>query len=228
MDERLKGGCAYCGSRPDTRDHVPSKVLLDEPYPAELPAVGACGSCNQDFSLDEQYLACFIECVICGTTEPAGLRRPKVKRLLTENPKLKHRIETSKKKDNAGGLLWLPEVDRVQKILLKLARGHVAYELYPKNEHPIDVRFAPLLKLSDQERFAFENTGTGRLDLCPEFGTRAFLRVFAFEDQIFNEASDWVVVQPDRYRYAVIETDGLLVKLVLSEYLACTVYWEYV
>lgn len=66
IDERHTGMCVYCGSPPDTRDHVPSKVLLDEPYPPELPVVGACEKCSSSFSLDEQYLACFLDCVIHG------------------------------------------------------------------------------------------------------------------------------------------------------------------
>jgi len=33
VDERLKGYCIYCGGQTQSRDHVHSKVLLDEPYP---------------------------------------------------------------------------------------------------------------------------------------------------------------------------------------------------
>ena len=37
IDERHTGMCVYCGTHPDTRDHVPSKVLLDEHgFPAFL------------------------------------------------------------------------------------------------------------------------------------------------------------------------------------------------
>ena len=43
---------SYCGAYPDTRDHVPSKVLLDEPYPPDLPVIGACQRCNTSYSLD--------------------------------------------------------------------------------------------------------------------------------------------------------------------------------
>lgn len=64
IDRRLTGMCVYCGDQPDTRDHVPSKVFLNEPYPPELPVVAACKRCNESFSLDEQYLACFLDCVI--------------------------------------------------------------------------------------------------------------------------------------------------------------------
>lgn len=33
VDSRLVGGCVFCGGEPGTRDHVPSKVLLDDPLP---------------------------------------------------------------------------------------------------------------------------------------------------------------------------------------------------
>jgi hypothetical protein len=99
IDERHTGMCVYCGTHPDTRDHVPSKVLLDEPYPPELPVVGACQGCNTSFSLDEQYLACFLDCVICGGTDTSGMHRSNVKRILEEKPTLRYRIESARKGD---------------------------------------------------------------------------------------------------------------------------------
>jgi len=75
IDERHTGMCVYCGTHPDTRDHFPSKVLLDEPYPPELPVVRACEKCNASFSLDEQYLACFLDCVIRGGAEASHYQR---------------------------------------------------------------------------------------------------------------------------------------------------------
>jgi len=226
IDERLTGMCVYCGAKPETRDHVPSKILLDEPYPPQLPVVGACESCNASFSLDEQYLACFIECVICGTAEAADLQRPNVKRILSDNPGLQHQIEASRKRGEMDNLLWQPEIDRVQKIVLKLARGHAAYELYPRIEEPLEVTFAPLPALSEEEQAAFEKMTSGKLDLWPEIGSRAFLRACGKSPDRFAQSGDWVVVQPGRYRYAVVETGGVLVKVVLSEYLACAVSWE--
>jgi len=71
IDARLKGICTYCGAVTDTsRDHTPSKALLDNPYPENLPIAEACSKCNGDFSLDEEYLSCLVECVIHGTTKP--------------------------------------------------------------------------------------------------------------------------------------------------------------
>jgi len=227
IDERLTGMCVYCGAQPQTSDHVPSKVLLDKPYPRLLPVVGACESCNASFSLDEQYLACFIECVICGTVETGGLRRPNVKRILSGNPALKCRINSSRREDEADNCLWQPETDRVRRMVLKLARGHAAYELYPKIEEPLEVYYAPLSTLSQEEKTAFENTLFGELyPPWPEIGSRAFLRACGKNPDGFDQSGDWVVVQPDRYRYAVVETGGVLVRVVLSEYLACFVAWE--
>ena len=226
MDKRLIGMCVYCGAQPETRDHVPSKVLLDKSYPLQLPVVRACENCNASFSLDEQYLACVIECVICGTVEAAGLQRPNIKHILSGNAALQFRIENSIRRDQADNLLWAPEIDRVRNVILKLARGHIAYELYPKIEKPIKVIFAPLPTLSEVERDAFENVTSGKLDLWPEIGSRVFFRAGGKSPDRFEQSGDWVVVQLGRYRYATVETEGVLVKMVLSEYLACMVFWE--
>jgi len=227
IDERHTGMCVYCGSRPDTRDHVPSKVLLDEPYPPELPVVGTCEKCNASFSLDEQYTACFLDCVICGGTGVSDQHRSNVKRILNDNPALKERIERARKRDEADNLLWVPEADRIRNVVLKLARGHAAYELYPKLEEPTAVGVTPLPVLSDEERSSFELVAACGTDLWPEIGSRAFLRAFGKSPDRHPVSDGWVVVQPDRYRYAVAETGGVLVRIVLSEYMACEVVWEY-
>jgi hypothetical protein len=227
IDERHTGMCAYCGTRPATRDHVPSKVLLDEPYPPELPVVGACEKCNASFSLDEQYTACFLDCVICGGTGVSDQHRSNVKRILKDNPALRERIERARKRDEADNLLWEPEADRIQNVVLKLARGHAAYELYPKLEEPTAVGVAPLPVLSDEVRSSFERIAADKIDLWPEIGSRAFLRAFGKSPDRLPVSEGWVVVQPDRYRYAVAETGGVLVRIVLSEYLACEIVWEY-
>jgi hypothetical protein len=227
MDERLTRGCAYCGAKPDTRDHVPSRVLLDEPYPLNLPTVDACEDCNASFSLDEQYVACLIDVVVSGSAQPAEVRREKVKRLLGENVALASRIDASREADRAGNPAWQPEVDRVRRVLLKLARGHVAHELYPNLEDPLQVSFAPLPTLNEAERAAFEDVPVQGIVGFPEIGTRAFLRTVLAVGQnqgpvAYSEA--WVVVQADRYRY-MVDPDGRMVRMVLSEYLACRVAW---
>lgn len=84
IDSRLAGdNCVYCGSTADSRDHVPSKILLDDPLPRDLPVVKACSPCNSGFSLDEEYLACFVECVIAGSVNLELLSRQKIRSILS-------------------------------------------------------------------------------------------------------------------------------------------------
>jgi hypothetical protein len=50
------GTCGYCAKqRKLTRDHIPPKPLLEQPYPANLLTVPACYECNQSFMKDDEY-----------------------------------------------------------------------------------------------------------------------------------------------------------------------------
>lgn len=225
-DERLVGGCVYCGREPDTSDHVPSKALLDNLLPDNLPVVDACTACNQGFSTDEEHLACFLEAVQRGSTVAGSLIREKVQRTLTHNPKLAARIEAAKTEDSSGQLVWVPESDRVRNVVLKLARGHAAYELsLPQLDDPCHVLIQPIVALPDAKIAEFEGAGSGEPRGWPEIGSRAFLRACGTEPHARTEGP-WVVVQPGRYRYSVDQPGGIIVRIVIGEYLACQIEWE--
>lgn len=225
VDERLLGVCAYCGGTPDTRDHVPSRFFLDDPLPDNLPVVAACAACNQRFSLDEEYLACFLECVLVGSSDIKRVRREKVRRALSRNSRLAERIRSAARIDDNGALGWVPENNRVRNIVVKLARGHAAYELsVTQLDEPDEVDFFPLPVISECDRRAFENAGAGKARPWPEVGSRAFLRACGAEPYT-DQDGPWVVVQPGRYRYSVDQHGGVRVQFVLAEYLACIVDW---
>ncbi len=84
-DSRNKGFCVHCGGPDETDDHVPSKVLLDEPYPENLMVCPSCLNCNNALSVDEVYLACLLECVLAGEADPSKLLRPKISNVLEHN-----------------------------------------------------------------------------------------------------------------------------------------------
>jgi hypothetical protein len=224
-DARFGCACVYCGGAPNTRDHVPSKVLLDDPLPDNLPVVHACNKCNNAFSADEEYFACFLECLLTGAASPADCSRENIKRKLSEKPLLASRVFSSARSTN-GGLVWIPEADRVRNVVMKLARGHAAYELAaPQLDEPEIIEFVPLSHLSPEQRVDFENAGAGGLRGWPEIGSRAFLRACGappFRDQ----PGPWIIVQPGRYRYSVDEHGDITVQMVVAEYLACCVVWS--
>jgi hypothetical protein len=226
FDSRLGGnGCVYCGAAADSRDHVPSRILLDDPLPDSLPVVKACSDCNGSFSLDEEYLACFLECVIAGSANPELLSRTKIKRVLSSKKELAARIESCKRGNDGGALLWEPEWKRVNNVILKLAKGHAAYELFPQWNEPDELQVLPLIAMDESERNDFENAGSGEVSGWPEIGTRAFMRACGAEPS-GEQCGRWIVVQPGRYRYSVDENGGVLVRIVLAEYLACVVDWN--
>jgi hypothetical protein len=222
-DSRLIQGCIYCGALADTRDHVPSKVLLDEPFPPDLGIVQCCVNCNNGLSSDEQYLACFIECVINGSTVPNRLQREKIRRTLFARPTIAADIEGCKFDGPEGAPWWKPDYDRIKRVILKLAQGHAAYdgsECYGND--PTELSIIPLCTMSDADRHDFE---TPPVDyVWPEIGSRAFLRACGVGNDTFFD-NGWRVIQPNRYRYLISFTGSLRVRIVLSEYLACEVVW---
>src|SRR5437879_4595508 len=118
-DERQTAFCAYCAGPTETRDHVPSRVLLDQPYPENLPVVFACEACNQSFSADEEYVACLIDCVIAATTSPNAPGRSKVRRILSEKRALAARLEAARFGIGAATRFQI-EFERIRNVVLKL------------------------------------------------------------------------------------------------------------
>lgn len=160
-----------------------------------------------------------------GTTEPGLLRREKVAKALRRNSALSGRIERSRREtETLGGgriLTWTPEEERVRRVALKLARCHAAYELNePQLEGPDHLVVVPLMSLTDNQREHFETPpDTG---VWPEVGSRAMTRLLEEEPGF---AGGWCTVQEDRYRYVAVGAGSVMVRGVISEYLAYEVIW---
>lgn len=208
---------------------MPSKVLLDKPYPENLPVVDVCEDCNNGFSEDEAYLACLIECAIQGTTNPNKIERQKISRILLEQQSLRSRINQSKIEDDEDNIFWKVETERFEKIITKLARGHLNYHLsFLQFDEPTYIETLPLAEMSEEVFNDFNfSENNGLPEILPEIGTRDFLLTFMSlkKKQIYNY-QDWHVVQNGRYRYRITQDNGNIVQIVLSEYLACTVVWN--
>lgn len=228
-DRRQTGFCVHCGGSTETKDHAPSKIFLDLPYPTDLPTLPCCAPCNGSFSQDEEYLGVFIDCVLSGTTDPSRVAREKSRKSLANNESLRARIERSKKEaDTVGGgklIVWQPEESRVRNVVVKLARCHAAFELNePQLDEPVHVMIMPLTVMTQEQREQFENHPfAGTLAVWPEVGSRAMQRVLIADDA-YNEG--WLTVQEGRYRFMAVGAGETVVRGVLSEYLGFEVIWE--
>ncbi len=219
-DLRLDLVCTYCGvNAPDTRDHVPSRILLDEPFPDNLPVVPCCDCCNQSFSLDEEYLACLLECVICGSTEIEKLQRNKIKRILIQKESLRQRIDGDKFEENEQ-FHFRVDVKRLENVALKLAKGHAKFENSEVIfDEPIYFSARPLHTMSEEEEKAFFTIEA--MTKFPEVGSRAFISIVEGKP-----THHWIDVQENIYRYSTQGNDRVSVKILLWNYLAIEAIWD--
>ena len=229
-DDRNKGTCIHCGVElgieNSTRDHVPTRALLNPPYPEHLIPVKVCQPCNAGFSKDEEYLAAFLGSVIYGSTKPDPSLFPRAARTLNHTNRLRERIDRSQTVQGtlwgSAEILWEPELDRVERVIVKNARGHVLNELgEPMLGPPSYVMILPIQRMSVQQQEQFANPPG--IAGWPEVGSRSMQRM-AIDDL---KPGGWIEVQPSTYRYAVHQlSEQTLVRIVLRDYLACEVAWD--
>ena len=229
-DQRNKSWCIHCGSAIWTvlanRDHAPSKILLDEPLPANVPLMRVCQPCNSGFAEDEEYTAAFIGAVLSGSTLPEAQVVERSERIFRGNSPLRARVEKSKKVEldlfDGEKLSWVPEIERIRRIVLKNARGHAYFELgEPMIGAPLSVWFGPLAVLDERQLQVFEDV-TWPNGTWPEVGSRLMTRFCTGEDL----DDGWIIVQEGVYRYSVKQSGGLVVRIVMREYLGAEIRWE--
>lgn len=120
--------------------------------------------------------------------------------------------------------------------MLKLARGHAAFELsQPCKEDPNHYWCGALDTLTKEAQEGFDSAHIQQI--FGEVGSRNYQRMYAAEVTLKSESdvqqkmrvivNDWVDVQVGRYRYlAIDDIHGVIIRIVISEYLACEVAWE--
>lgn len=221
-DDRLNNCCAYCGDFAETEDHVPSRCFLNQPYPQNMPVVPCCHKCNYEFSIDEEYVSCFIDCIKENTVDPHKIQREKTRKTLLHSPKLQERI-ASQIRDIGGVTIYDYEKDRFKRVMYKLAFGHLAYEnnmLLWDSEYNISMWL--LQEMSDSQKHSFWKPYIGTI--FPEVGSHSLEHIVLnyIGEEIHSFSSYWNNVQDGRYSYCV-SPDGNNVKFVIADLFAVEV-----
>ena len=229
-DDRSRRFCVHCGGILEvadiSREHAPTRSLLDRPLPHNLPVVHACQRCNSGFSDDEAYVVALIACTLSGSTYVDRDRFPIAVDILDHSAELKARIERMRRVQltlwGDPEVWWAVEQGRVENVVVKNARGHALHELgEPPRFAPRYAGFSPLCLMSDDQRDLFESDAD-EYQLWPEVGSRMMQRM-VMEDL----DQGWVTVQEGVYRYMVVQRPGeTLVRSVIREYLATEVSWS--
>lgn len=225
-DKSTNNGCVYCGKPAETREHVPSKVFLDDPYPENLATIPACFECNNGFSADEKYVACFLDVLKEAVYQNYTLRIATAQRI-EKSPKLKALLSDEIKVVD-GQVHYSYDEARLCRIFVKLAKGHAGFEFDHINfdDSNISIRYNFAFNMSKAELSEFEEIP--EMDLLPEVGSRSCTSPFIVQNIETGKASAfmfWNDVQEGQYRYQVSEngTGGICVKIVIYEMLYCRV-----
>ena len=116
-------------------------------------------------------------------------------------------------------MVWVPETERIERVVIKNARGHLLFELDQQAAGlPSHVRVVPACLMSDEQWEEFERPPSSQSG-WPEVGGKAMQRILSGE----CGPGGWTTVQHGVYRYAVDE--GPTVRIVMREYLAAIVSW---
>lgn len=222
-------GCIYCGKPATTREHTPSKVFLLEPYPENLPTIPACFECNNGYSEDEKYVACFLDLLKRQVYADYSRQAQTDDRLSKDDKLLTLLNEQIKACD--GKIQYQPDEQRIVRILLKLAKCHAGFEFDHvdfDNAH-VSVSYDFLFNMADNVILDFNLTP--EMDKAPEVGSRGVITPFVVQNIETGEAmafAFWNDVQENQYRYQVSLNDGvgITVKIVIFEFLYCEVIFE--
>ncbi len=227
-DKKSYSACVYCGERANTREHIPSKVFLSKPYPANLAIVPACLKCNNSFSNDELFLSILIEKLKSKYFGKNYVLSEETERRIDQNEKLVHAI------DMAIGNDRIDELNKkISRVLFKLAIGHSVYELsegYCIEEGTVNYSFLNNLSAEEIEEFSLPFNLNG--ELFPEVGSRVYERMLFLEVNLANAHDpeqqiiaplvllDWVDVQESRYSYTSYRFgNDIVVKMIINEFL---------
>ena len=224
-DERHDDFCVYCGNTikgSKTKDHVPSKILLDEPYPENLPKVYSCNECNQSLSTNELYFSCIIEYLICQSTDIDSFQRGKIIEKLRQKPHIRKEIESKLfiKKD----LLFYPFDDiKFLTVIRKLLLGHLAFEFSIPTVNQLETVEVKLRKEISEEEFQKFKT-VQKIEIAPEVGSRA---MGAFLMNNLYLKNDWKTVHKDFYEYLVYQNeDEYSAKIIIRNFILIRGDWS--
>lgn len=219
--------CIYCGDKATTREHIPSKAFLKEPFPDNLPTVPACFKCNNGFSGDEMYVSCYLD-ILKNSLFPNYLLSEKTTKILLQQPVLRKILEEQIQNDGKT-VKFACDYNRLINIIKKLAMGHAVYEF----DH-VDTCCNP--KTCFNFRFQMTNEEIENfwinvpLTIFPELGCRAFQRVSEvyINDKVNILLFLPITVQENQYAYNVFfdEDNKTCVQIMLGDFLFCIVELE--
>lgn len=200
------------------KDHVPSKCLLQKPYPLNLPTLKICSKCNEGFSSHEEYFLAFLGSV----SKNMHLGNSSLNVFDSNNRLSDLLLESLKVKPGSSEIEVKLNKESINLVLEKNARGHFHFEtgevIYSNPKH---IQMTPVNSFNKEALCNFESVIVS--ELFPEIGSRLFTRTVTGKDM----SEGWIIVQESQYRYAILQIGReAIIRSVIAEEFAVEVYWE--
>jgi hypothetical protein len=208
-----RGICAYCGrERNRTKDHVPPKTLLVEPYPENLVTVPACHDCNRSFQRDDDYTRNVLALDLrAQQNQSAKAKVPSIFRSLQRLEAAKFResflsqLKPSSVVDPAGrplGSVFKADVSRVEATGLHIARGlHFSFGGDPL---PLDYRLIVRSKPGYDEMDFFIPQFVKFYDKCEAHRDGSVGDVFSYVAASAGDAYGWLMLLYEYFWWVVL------------------------
>lgn len=226
FEKSSENGCVYCGRPASTREHVPSKTFLIEPYPGNMCVVPACFECNNGYSADEKYVSCFLDVLKSVVYNGYECNENTIRRLSQDDNLKKILDEQIKVIDDK--VYYTIDEKRFYNIILKLAKGHVGFELdyFSFNDFKINITYDFVFNMSENDIKAFMEVP--EISIVHEVGSRCCNAPLILSNTKTGEESGflfWHEVQENQYRYQTLynEDGEICVKIVIYEILYCRI-----
>lgn len=228
-NKRFKSVCIYCRSnQAKSKEHLPSRVFLDTPYPNEYSIVPACENCNIGFSADEVYVSCFVDRLRNALSDNKIPLREKTISAVRHDKGLARIIcEQIRRENNKIFVNYQPEP--FSKILIKLAKGHLcqAQDKVVDSDCWVECYFKFKPDLSEDELYHFEELPYA--DKASECGSD-FTHDLLIVEGIGGPSQiivPWNGVQDGNYRYLTyFKHDLYVVRIVICETLFAEVLFS--
>ncbi len=233
--------CVYCGEKSDTREHSPSKVFLEKPYPEDLPVLPACRKCNNGFSDDELYTEIYIDSLKYLSGYSQNLREQNLERIKKNSAFLDAQSDLSKYYN--GEKISINQ--KIERILTKLAICHMVYELsegYGTDNcqtHPKLISYSFLFDMSKTEIDNFDGFVFMDNKKLPIIGSRVFDKIYVLEPvlncwdgsetkKLQIPIMNWTDIQEHNYKYiSWLENDDTFrVKIVIHDFLFAEIVFD--
>lgn len=228
-NKRFNSTCIYCRTNvANSREHLPSRIFLDTPYPEEYSIVPACEKCNGSFSSDEVYVSSFIDKLRSALSNNAFPLREKTISAINHDKELAKILNEQIRTEN-GKILVNYVTESFLKILIKLAKGHLCQDQDKVFESDclVEVNFKFKPDLSKDEIYQFEELpSVDKSSECGSDFTHGLLIIegLGLTSQVFVP---WNEVQDGNYRYLTyLDHNNYVVRIVICETLFAEVLYH--